>query len=45
VVIGLSIGIGSVAGGLEPGDVYEHVVRAADDAMYANKVRGRRDRR
>src|SRR3954464_4215962 len=37
VTIGLSIGIGSVAGGLEPGDVYEGVVREADDAMYADK--------
>ena len=46
VTIGLSIGVGSVAGGLEPGDVYEHVVRAADDAMYADKSRRRRsDRR
>jgi diguanylate cyclase (GGDEF)-like protein/PAS domain S-box-containing protein len=45
VTIGLSIGIGSVSGGLEPGDVYEHVVRAADDAMYANKSRRRGDRR
>jgi diguanylate cyclase (GGDEF)-like protein/PAS domain S-box-containing protein len=44
VSIGLSIGIGSVAGGLEPGDVYEHVVREADDAMYADKSR-RRGRR
>jgi diguanylate cyclase (GGDEF)-like protein len=41
VSIGLSIGIGSVAGGLEPGDVYERVVREADDAMYANKTRRR----
>jgi diguanylate cyclase (GGDEF)-like protein/PAS domain S-box-containing protein len=45
VSIGLSIGIGSVAGGLEPGDVYEHVVRAADDAMYADKARRRRNPR
>jgi diguanylate cyclase (GGDEF)-like protein/PAS domain S-box-containing protein len=46
VSIGLSIGIGSVAGGLEPGDVYEHVVREADDAMYADKARRRNgDRR
>lgn len=45
VTIGLSIGIGAVAGGLEPGDVYEHVVREADDAMYADKARRRRDRR
>ena len=44
VSIGLSIGIGSVAGGLEPGDVYDHVVREADDAMYADKTR-RRHRR
>jgi hypothetical protein len=34
-----------VAGGLEPGDVYEHVVRAADDAMYADKARRRRNPR
>jgi diguanylate cyclase (GGDEF)-like protein len=44
VAVGLSIGIGSVAGGLEPGDVYERVVREADDAMYADKTR-RRHRR
>jgi diguanylate cyclase (GGDEF)-like protein/PAS domain S-box-containing protein len=44
VTIGLSIGIGSVAGGLEPGDVYERVVREADDAMYADKARRRRAR-
>jgi diguanylate cyclase (GGDEF)-like protein/PAS domain S-box-containing protein len=37
VTIGLSIGIGSVAGGLEPAEVYERVVREADDAMYADK--------
>jgi diguanylate cyclase (GGDEF)-like protein/PAS domain S-box-containing protein len=42
VSVGLSIGIGSVAGGLEPGEVYERVVREADDAMYADKVRRRR---
>jgi diguanylate cyclase (GGDEF)-like protein/PAS domain S-box-containing protein len=42
VTIGLSIGIGSVAGGLQPADVYERVVREADDAMYADKARGRR---
>jgi diguanylate cyclase (GGDEF)-like protein/PAS domain S-box-containing protein len=41
VTIGLSIGIGSVGGGLEPGDVYERVVREADDAMYADKARRR----
>jgi diguanylate cyclase (GGDEF)-like protein/PAS domain S-box-containing protein len=44
ITIGLSIGIGSVAGGLEPGDVYEGVVREADDAMYADKT-WRRHRR
>jgi diguanylate cyclase (GGDEF)-like protein/PAS domain S-box-containing protein len=42
VSIGLSIGVGSVAGGLEPADVYERVVREADDAMYADKARRRR---
>jgi diguanylate cyclase (GGDEF)-like protein/PAS domain S-box-containing protein len=42
VTIGLSIGIGSVAGGLQPGDVYERVVREADDAMYTDKSRRRR---
>jgi diguanylate cyclase (GGDEF)-like protein/PAS domain S-box-containing protein len=42
VTIGLSIGIGSVAGGLEPGEVYEGVVREADDAMYADKAQRRR---
>jgi hypothetical protein len=31
-----------VAGGLEPGDVYDRVVREADDAMYADKLRRRR---
>jgi diguanylate cyclase (GGDEF)-like protein/PAS domain S-box-containing protein len=41
VTIGLSIGIGAVAGGLEPGEVYERVVREADDAMYAEKTRRR----
>src|SRR3954454_11953196 len=39
--IGLSIGIGAVAGGLEPSEVYERVVREADDAMYADKARRR----
>jgi diguanylate cyclase (GGDEF)-like protein/PAS domain S-box-containing protein len=41
VTIGLSIGIGSVGGGLEPVDVYERVVREADDAMYADKAHRR----
>jgi diguanylate cyclase (GGDEF)-like protein len=44
VSIGLSIGIGSVSGGDHPGDVYDRIVRAADDAMYADKVRRRRAR-
>ena len=42
VSVGLSIGIGSVAGGVHPGDVYERVIREADDAMYADKSRRRR---
>ncbi len=41
VSVGLSIGVGSVAGGDDPGEVYERVVREADDAMYADKVRRR----
>jgi diguanylate cyclase (GGDEF)-like protein/PAS domain S-box-containing protein len=45
VAIGLSIGIGSVTGGDHPGDVYERVVREADDAMYADKARRRRTAR
>jgi diguanylate cyclase (GGDEF)-like protein/PAS domain S-box-containing protein len=44
VHVGLSIGIGSVPGGEEPGIVYERVVREADDAMYRDKER-RRHRR
>lgn len=42
VSIGISIGIGSAPGGEEPSDVHERVVRAADDAMYADKSRRRR---
>ena len=42
VSVGLSIGIGSVTGGDHPGDVYERVIREADDAMYADKVRRRK---
>src|SRR3954469_22562766 len=41
ISVGLSIGIGAVTGGHHPGDVHERVVRAADDAMYADKARGR----
>ncbi len=44
VSIGISIGIGSAPGGEEPGDVHERVIRAADDAMYADKARRRRGR-
>ena len=42
VSVGISIGIGSAPGGEEPGEVYERVVREADDAMYANKANRRR---
>src|SRR3954447_19685827 len=41
VSVGLSIGIGAVTGGVHPGAVHERVVRAADDAMYADKARRR----
>ncbi|MET0763710.1 MAG: diguanylate cyclase [Blastococcus sp.] len=44
VHVGLSIGIGSVPGGEEPGIVYERVVREADDAMYRDKERRRHHR-
>jgi diguanylate cyclase (GGDEF)-like protein len=42
VSVGLSIGIGSVTGGHRPAEVYERVIREADDAMYADKARRRR---
>jgi diguanylate cyclase (GGDEF)-like protein/PAS domain S-box-containing protein len=42
VSVGLSIGIGSVPGGEDPGNVYERVVREADDAMYRDKALRRR---
>ena len=42
VQVGISIGIGSVPGGQEPHEVYEGVIRAADDAMYGDKARQRR---
>ncbi|MCW2578567.1 MAG: domain S-box/diguanylate cyclase protein [Blastococcus sp.] len=45
VSIGVSIGIGAAPGGDEPGDVYERVVREADDAMYRDKARRRRKAR
>jgi diguanylate cyclase (GGDEF)-like protein/PAS domain S-box-containing protein len=41
ISLGISIGIGSVPGGEEPGQVYERVIRTADDAMYADKARRR----
>jgi diguanylate cyclase (GGDEF)-like protein/PAS domain S-box-containing protein len=44
VRVGLSIGIGAVPGGEDPGNVYERVVREADDAMYRDKERRRRQR-
>jgi diguanylate cyclase (GGDEF)-like protein/PAS domain S-box-containing protein len=42
VQLGMSVGIGTAPGGAEPDEVYERVIRAADDAMYADKA-GRRD--
>jgi diguanylate cyclase (GGDEF)-like protein/PAS domain S-box-containing protein len=42
VSVGISIGIGSAPGGEEPVEVYERVVREADDAMYADKAARRR---
>ncbi|MGY2001461.1 GGDEF domain-containing protein [Blastococcus sp. SYSU DS1024] len=42
VPVGISIGIGTARGGEEPEEVYERVVRAADDDMYADKARRRR---
>ena len=42
VSVGISIGIGSAPGGEDPAEVYERVVREADDAMYANKATRRR---
>jgi diguanylate cyclase (GGDEF)-like protein/PAS domain S-box-containing protein len=38
IPVGISIGIGCVPGGEEPGHVYEQMIRAADDAMYADKT-------
>ena len=39
VSLGISVGIGSVTGGADPEEAYERVVRAADNAMYADKAR------
>jgi diguanylate cyclase (GGDEF)-like protein/PAS domain S-box-containing protein len=41
VTLGISIGVGAAAGGADPEETYERVVREADDAMYADKARGR----
>jgi diguanylate cyclase (GGDEF)-like protein/PAS domain S-box-containing protein len=41
VQLGMSVGIGSAPGGADPEEAYDRVVRAADDAMYADKS-GRR---
>jgi len=40
--IGMSIGIGTVAGGTDPERALERLVREADDAMYADKAARRR---
>ncbi|RBY92229.1 GGDEF domain-containing protein [Blastococcus sp. TBT05-19] len=45
VPVGISIGIGTARGGEAPEDVYERLVRAADDDMYADKSRRRPDAR
>jgi diguanylate cyclase (GGDEF)-like protein len=41
VSVQFSVGIGFAAGGVDPVVAYEHVVRAADEAMYADKSRRR----
>jgi diguanylate cyclase (GGDEF)-like protein/PAS domain S-box-containing protein len=41
IPFGMSIGIGTAAGGGDPDAAYERVVRTADDAMYADKARRR----
>ncbi len=42
VALGISIGVGAATGGADAEESYERVVREADDAMYADKARGRR---
>jgi diguanylate cyclase (GGDEF)-like protein len=42
VQLGMSIGIGSAAGGTPPDEVLERLVREADDAMYSAKRPRRR---
>jgi diguanylate cyclase (GGDEF)-like protein/PAS domain S-box-containing protein len=41
MTLGMSIGIGSADSGPNPEEIYERVVREADDAMYADKARHR----
>jgi hypothetical protein len=38
----MSVGISSAVGGADPDEAYDRVVRAADDAMYADKGSRRR---
>jgi diguanylate cyclase (GGDEF)-like protein/PAS domain S-box-containing protein len=38
IVLGISIGIGCVPGGREPGQVFDRVIRSADRAMYTDKT-------
>ncbi|TFV51841.1 sensor domain-containing diguanylate cyclase [Blastococcus sp. TF02A-35] len=45
VPVGISIGIGTARGGEAPDEVYERLVREADDDMYADKARRRPDAR
>jgi diguanylate cyclase (GGDEF)-like protein/PAS domain S-box-containing protein len=42
IPLGMSIGIGTVAGGTDPDLAYELLIREADDAMYADKTARRR---
>ena len=41
VSVRLSVGIGFAPGGSQPGAAYEHIVRAADQAMYTDKAQRR----
>ena len=42
IPLGMSVGIGTVAGGTDPELAYELLIREADDAMYADKAARRR---
>ncbi len=42
IPLGMSVGIGTVAGGTDPELAYELLIREADDAMYADKATRRR---